>query len=265
MSQIPSGYNTGATSNNSSVTGSDFDTLNDLDLDAFLKLLITEMQNQDPLNPMDNSEMLAQINQLREIGSTDKLTSTLDSVLLGQNISASTGLIGQDIQAISDDGQKVAGTVTRVSIEDGVPKLQLDLAMKAEASIEQGDVESGEYSYRIVWQNENGQLEGMELSGSDSVSTESDVGNDYSSIQLRNLPVTATAKQIYRTDKSGEGDYQLVTILTDGKQSSYLDTTADADRSETRQVGSFYSDPSFRNRSFKVSLNNVSEVVHSGS
>lgn len=263
MSQISSLLNTGAPSN--STSSNNFDTLNDLDLDAFLKLLITEMQNQDPLNPMDNSEMLAQINQLREIGSTDKLTSTLDSVLLGQNISASTGLIGQDIQAISDDGQKVAGTVTRVSIEEGQPKLHLDLAMKAEPSIESGDVEKGKYSYRIVWQNENGQLEGIELSGADAVSTESSVGSDFKSIQLRNLPVTDTAKQIYRTDSSGTGDYRLVAVLTDPKQSSYLDKTADDARSETRQTGSFYSDPTFRNRSFKVSLNNVSEVVAGGS
>jgi len=253
--------NTGASS---STTGNDFDTLNDLDLDAFLKLLITEMQHQDPLNPMDNSEMLAQINQLREIGSTDKLTSTLDSVLLGQNISASTNLIGKDIQAVSDDNQRVAGTVSRISIESGQPKLHLDLAMKAEPSIDSGDIERGEYSYRIVWQNDDGQLEGIELSGNDAVSTESDI-NPYSSIQLRNLPITPGAKQIYRTDSSGEGDYRLVAILTDPQQSSYLDTTADDARSETRQIASFYSDPSFRNRSFKISLNNVSEVVDNGS
>ena len=79
------------------------------------------------------------------------------------------------------------------------------------------------------------------------------------------MPVTKSAKQIYRTDASGEGDYRLVGTLTDGKQSSYLDKTADDARSETRQTGSFNTDSSFRNRSFKVSLNNVSEVVNGGS
>src|SRR5262245_61486161 len=126
MAQIPSLLNTQSSTGKSD----DFNTLNDLDLDVFLKLLINEMQNQDPLNPMDNSEMLNQINQIREIGSTDKLTSTLDSVLLGQNITSSTNLIGQDIKAVSDDNQSVSGTVTRVSIEDGKPKLELDLSMK---------------------------------------------------------------------------------------------------------------------------------------
>ncbi len=236
-------------------------TLNDLDLDVFLKLLINEMQNQDPLNPMDNSEMLNQINQIREIGATDKLTSTLDSVLLGQNITSSTNLIGKDVKAISDDNQQVSGTVTRVTIEEGIPKLQLDLNMKAEPSLEAGEVGKGDYSYRIVWQGEQGNLEGIELSGDDAVSTDS--SNPYQSIQLRNLPVTASVKRIYRTDSTGTGDYRLVGTL-DGAQSSYLDKTSDAGRSETRQTESFTKDASFGVRNFKVSLNNVSEVVDNG-
>ena len=44
-------------------------------------------------------------------------------MLLGQNITSSTNLIGKDVKAISDDNQKVSGIVTRVSIEDGNPKL----------------------------------------------------------------------------------------------------------------------------------------------
>jgi flagellar basal-body rod modification protein FlgD len=260
MSQIPSLLN--ATPAESQQFG-EHNTLNDLDLDVFLKLLINEMQNQDPLNPMDNSEMLNQINQIREIGSTDKLTSTLDSVLLGQNITSSTNLIGKDVKAISDDGQRVSGTVTRVTIEDGKPKLQLDLNMQAEPSVEPGDVGKGDYSYRVVWQGEQGNLEGIELTGADAVSTESNVSN-FHSIQLRNLPVTATAKRIYRTDASGEGDYRLVATLTDGAQSSYLDKSADDARSETRQTLPFNKDASFGVRNFKVSLNNVSEVVDHG-
>ena len=216
----------------------DNNTLNDLDVDTFLKLMITELQNQDPLNPLDNSDMLNQINQIRQIGSTDKLTGTLDSVLLGENIASSTNLIGKDVKAISDDNQAVSGTVNRVSIENGVPKLLLDLNMQAAPSVETGRVEAGTYSYRVVWQGDNGESEGMELSGPDAVSTVSDLTN-YHSIQLRNMPITKGAKQIYRTDSSGTGDYRLVAILTDGNQSSYLDTTADDARSETRQTAPF--------------------------
>ena len=51
-------------------------------------------------------------------------------------------------------------------------------------------------------------------------------------------------------------------ILTDPTQSSYLDTTADDARSETRQTQPFSRDPSYNGRNFKVSLNNVSEVIN---
>jgi hypothetical protein len=55
-----------------------------------------------------------------------------------------------------------------------------------------------------------------------------------------------------------------VGIVTDGSQSSYLDTTADDARSETRQTLPFNRDVSFGIRNFKVSLSNVSEVVNNG-
>jgi hypothetical protein len=55
-----------------------------------------------------------------------------------------------------------------------------------------------------------------------------------------------------------------VGILTDGKQSSYLDKSSDDARSETRQTLPFTNDPSFGVRNFKISLNNVSEVVNHG-
>lgn len=261
MSQIPSLLNSSASKSDQPFGA--HNTLNDLDLDVFLKLMIKQMQSQDPLDPMDNDQMLNQISQLRSIGATDKLTSTLDSVLLGQNITSSTSLIGKDVKAISDDNQQVSGTVTRVTIEDGKPKLQLDLNLKAEPSIEAGEVNKGKHSYRIVWQGEDGTLQGVELAGDQAIDTTSNVSN-YQSIQLRNLPVTKSAKQIYRTDASGSGDYRLVAVVSDGSQSSYRDTTSDNARSETRQTLPFVKSPNNQVRNFKISLANVSEVVDNG-
>ena len=235
------------------------EAINDIDLGTFLRLMIAELQNQDPLNPLDNKDMLAQISQIREVGATDKLTATLDGVLLGQNISSATNLIGADIDAISDDNQRVTGVVTRISIDGNQPKLHLDLNVRAVPAIDTGELEDGVYSYRIVWQGQDGRLEGIEISGEDAVSTASNL-NDYQSIQLSNLPVTAGPKRIYRTDNTGEGDYRLVGTITDGSQSGYLDTLADDDRSETRQTDPFRQDLSFLKRSFRVSLNKVAEI-----
>jgi len=94
-------------------------------LDDFLKLLITELQNQDPMNPMENNEILQQFSQIREIESNMRLTETLESVLLGQNLTTASGLIGRSIVAMTDNGGTVSGRVDRVSIVDGQPKLNV--------------------------------------------------------------------------------------------------------------------------------------------
>ncbi|MHB8969004.1 MAG: flagellar hook assembly protein FlgD [Pirellulaceae bacterium] len=95
--------------------------INDVNVEDFLTLMIAEMQNQDPLNPMENSEMMQQLSQMRSIGATDKLTGTLDAVLLGQNLTTASSLIGKDISALTDDGSNIEGRVDRVTVaaEDG--------------------------------------------------------------------------------------------------------------------------------------------------
>ncbi len=90
--------------------------LREVDLDQFLQLLIAELQNQDPLNPLENSEILQQISQIREISATNKLSETLDSVLLGQNMSTASSLIGKRINALTDDARNIEGVVERVSV-----------------------------------------------------------------------------------------------------------------------------------------------------
>ena len=111
-----------------------------LDTDAFLKLMVTQLQYQDPLDPQDNSEYVAELAQFSAleqmtnvsegITNVTKLVGNLDtSVLVGQLSS----MIGQDLQwtvttsETDDEGnvQKasttVEGKVTGVSISDGEP------------------------------------------------------------------------------------------------------------------------------------------------
>jgi flagellar basal-body rod modification protein FlgD len=117
MSQIPAtGSSTGT---NTTGGGAKPRDLKDLDVDHFLTLMIAELTNQDPMNPMDNAQMMEQIGQLRSIASTDKLTGTLDSVLLGQNLSTASSLIGKEVKALTDDAKDITGVVDRVSVETG--------------------------------------------------------------------------------------------------------------------------------------------------
>src|SRR3954470_17778603 len=131
-----------STSSTSSAKPSAADAINDVDLNSFLKLMIAELQQQDPLNPLDNKDMLNQIAQIRAIGASDKLTKTLDSVLLGQNISSATNLLGADISALTDNGQSVTGIVSRVAIDKGSPKLHVENSPGVAPSTADGEIEA---------------------------------------------------------------------------------------------------------------------------
>jgi flagellar basal-body rod modification protein FlgD len=118
MSQINSGVSSGTgASNSGGSSSSGTNDLRNVDMDGFLKLLIAQMQNQDPLSPMENTEIMQQISQIRSISATDKLTDTLDTVLMGQNLSTASSLIGKNVTALSDAGTNVTGVVKRISVE----------------------------------------------------------------------------------------------------------------------------------------------------
>jgi flagellar hook assembly protein FlgD len=229
--------------------------INDVNIDDFLKIMITELQNQDPLNPLENDELVAQISQIRSVGATEKLTETLDSVLLGQNVSSATNLIGAEIDGVSDDNQKVTGMVERVSVSNGSPKLHLDLNPHADVSEEEGDIEAGKFEYRVVWTQEG------KLFGVDPLATTKDksiaVDEDGAAIEISNLPVSATQKRVFRRTV-GEQDFHLVATLADGKSATFKDTVASEDLAEIVLDGTpQLMEPS---RSFTVSLKNVGEI-----
>jgi flagellar basal-body rod modification protein FlgD len=242
------------TNNAASQTGqSAGNAIKDLDVDSFLKLMIAELQNQDPLNPMENDQMLAQIGQMREIAASDKLTSTLDGVLLGQNIASATNLIGADIDAITDDNQKITGTVDKVSVSDGVPKLHIQEDSGAKVSDDEGEIGAGKYHYKIVWEDDKGNLLGVETKKA------LEVDGNGKSIILGNLPETDKAKYVYRTDKSGTGQFHLVATIASGKTAGYHDKTNDEDLSATV----LSRNPILvqnAHRKYTISLNNVGEI-----
>ncbi|MDX1927652.1 MAG: flagellar hook capping FlgD N-terminal domain-containing protein [Pirellulaceae bacterium] len=116
MTTIPGVNNSGSSSGSTSgVTGGN--GLADVDMDQFLGLLITELQNQDPMNPMDNAAMLNQISQIREIGSTNKLTDTLTNLAVGQELSMASSLIGKEVSALDSNAKDVKGVVDSVAVQ----------------------------------------------------------------------------------------------------------------------------------------------------
>lgn len=254
MSAIPGTGGTGSIGN-SAKNAQVGNAYNDIDMEDFMKMMIAELQNQDPLNPMDNSELVAQISQMRSVGATDKMTQTLDSVLLGQNITSATNLIGAEIDAMSDDLQRVTGVVERVSVAEGQPKLHLDLNPKAKVTGEEGNVEAGEYEYRVVWQDKGTTYAVDPLANVTGKKLK--VEGEKSSVLLSNLPETTSTKQIFRREV-GAKDFNLVGQLTDPKVSTFVDSLATDDLSNLVLQGT----PQMMEpkRSFTVSLKNVGEI-----
>lgn len=91
--------------------------IKDLDINQFLQLMITELTNQDPLNPLDNTELVQQLGHIRSIAATTQLSDTLANLQTGQSLTTASGLIGKRVSALTSDRQNVSGVVDRVSVE----------------------------------------------------------------------------------------------------------------------------------------------------
>jgi flagellar basal-body rod modification protein FlgD len=78
---------------------------NSLGKDAFLQLLVTQLQNQDPLQPMDNTEFVAQLAQFSSLEQLTSVNDQLSSVQLGlissSNLQAA-GLVGKEVTSRGD-------------------------------------------------------------------------------------------------------------------------------------------------------------------
>lgn len=139
---------TGVTNNTTqdttqAVTSATKDTLGK---DAFLQLLVTQMRYQDPLDPMDNGEYLAQLAQFSALEQMTNVATGLSNIMdVVNNIDTSllvgqlTSMIGQGVQWMDDAGQAVEGTIKAVSISDGNPSI-----VAADASGVQHKVSIGE-------------------------------------------------------------------------------------------------------------------------
>ena len=91
--------------------------LKDLDIDQFLQLMVTELTNQDPLNPMDNTQLVQQIGEIRQISATTQLSETLLAVSSGQSLSTASSLIGKHITALGANNENLSGVVDKVTVD----------------------------------------------------------------------------------------------------------------------------------------------------
>lgn len=93
--------------------------------DRFIKLLVTQMKNQDPLNPLDNAQVTSQLAQLSTVSGIEKLNATMGSLEASYQAT-------QTMQATSLIGHGVLVPGNGMTLADGKAMLGLDLPAAAD-------------------------------------------------------------------------------------------------------------------------------------
>ncbi len=93
--------------------------------DRFMTLLVTQMKNQDPMNPMDNAQVTSQMAQLSTVTGIDKLNKTLESLI-------SDVQTGQSYQASSMIGHNVLSAGSTISTSGTGGYFGVDLPVGAD-------------------------------------------------------------------------------------------------------------------------------------
>lgn len=132
--------------------------------DRFLKLLVTQMKNQDPLNPMDNAEVTSQMAQLSTVEGIDKLNVTLqalsDSMMSNQPLQAAS-MIGHGV-LVPGNGVDLANGFGYGGIDLGQSVDRLDVSIHDQAGALVRNFNLGAQSAGLV----NWQWDGRDNSGS---------------------------------------------------------------------------------------------------
>ena len=98
----------------------------ELKTEDFIKMMITQLQNQDPLEPAKNQELLAQMSQIGQLQSANSLQDSLKGMVLQNQIGSASALIGKTVQGLDGQDDPVTGLVNSVKVgADGV-SLELD-------------------------------------------------------------------------------------------------------------------------------------------
>jgi flagellar basal-body rod modification protein FlgD len=109
---------TSAASNQTASTtnsGNSNDAVSDLGMDQFLKLLTTQLANQDPLEPMKDTDFIAQMASITSLEQMNKFTNVIESGMNDQYTVASQAYLGKEVTMNSAGGVEIKGVVDSVS------------------------------------------------------------------------------------------------------------------------------------------------------
>ena len=98
-----------------------------ISIQDFLRILTTQLNNQDPLKPMDNAAFVAQLAQFSALEEAQQTNDKLDSLLNIQAASQSIGLIGKTVE-VNSSGSTQTGTVSALDFSSGQAQLSVTVS-----------------------------------------------------------------------------------------------------------------------------------------
>ena len=110
-----------------STTSSSSTAASSVSLQDFVRILVSQLNNQDPLKPMDNQEFVTQLAQFTSLEQSRQLNQNLESLLSVQSTTQSVGLIGRTVDVQSESGL-ASGQVIQLDFSSGEPRLTVRTA-----------------------------------------------------------------------------------------------------------------------------------------
>jgi flagellar basal-body rod modification protein FlgD len=98
-------------------------TLNGVNADTFLQLLVSQLENQNPDNPTDPTQFLSESADFEEVQQLGALSTDMTSLVSSQQSSAATSMLGQQVSGSDPSGNPVTGIVTGVQLTSSGPVL----------------------------------------------------------------------------------------------------------------------------------------------
>jgi flagellar basal-body rod modification protein FlgD len=112
QSAAPASSNTGA----GATTTSSANPMAGLGSDQFMLLLLTELRNQNPLEPMDNKDLMGQITQMNSLQELQKINDDLEALNHSNQLTEAAGLIGKKVEYQVSGADPQTGVVSGVSL-----------------------------------------------------------------------------------------------------------------------------------------------------
>lgn len=98
----------------------------ELGQDAFMKLLLTQLKYQDPMEAMDDREFMAQLAQFTSLSELQKLNQAVSAMMATQSLTGASVLIGRCVSGLDSSGASLSGTVQAALLRDGQVYLRVD-------------------------------------------------------------------------------------------------------------------------------------------